>query len=89
MIADDTLLLRTRFEPSLTTLRRDLARPQFKGATIELWTFDNLARRAALADALNIIGAQAVVRSAYKPLVHAFLEEIDITGAGADAVEIG
>ncbi|MEL7466257.1 MAG: peptidase M14 [Pseudomonadota bacterium] len=77
MIADDTLLLRARFEDSLDLLRRAYARAEYRGAEIEVWTFDDRERRDALRRALEAAGARAVVRSALKPLLHAVLEEID------------
>lgn len=47
------------------------------GHTLELWLFEGVQARQALAIQLQQRGIHAQVRSAYKPLLHAFLEEID------------
>lgn len=53
------------------------------GDVIELWTFDDSKTRKAAEAALTAKGVSAKIRSAYKPLVYAFLEEIDLDGATA------
>lgn len=57
------------------------------GDVIELWTFDDSKTRKAAEAALTAKGASAKIRSAYKPLVYAFLEEIDLEGA--TAIDVG
>jgi hypothetical protein len=47
------------------------------GHSLELWLFEGVQARQALAQQLQQRGVQAQVRSAYKPLLHVFLEEID------------
>ncbi|WP_172125794.1 MULTISPECIES: peptidase M14 [unclassified Devosia] len=60
---------------------------RFADATdIEAWLFADEASRRAAEFKLAANGVRARFRSAYKPLVHAFLEEIDL--AGVTAVEI-
>jgi hypothetical protein len=75
-----TILLDERIPRTLDVLVREWARDDHKGTVLEAWLFeDESARRAAeriLADA----GIHARLRSAYKPLVHAFLEELDLAG---------
>ncbi|MEZ0170011.1 M14 family zinc carboxypeptidase [Microvirga sp. TS319] len=72
-----TVLLEQRFERSLDRLVREWGDDACRGAAIELWVFeDEEARRGAEAK-LAGAGVRARIRSAYKPLVHAFLEEID------------
>ncbi|WP_312793923.1 peptidase M14 [Tianweitania sp.] len=69
------------------TLDALLAR--FEGATdtqIEAWLFEGKAARRAAEAMLAASGVKARLRSAYKPLVQAFLEDIDLTGAGSVAV---
>lgn len=78
---DGALLVSARYPTSLADLRETFARPAYCGARIELWTFDSPARRAALREELRALGIDAHVRSTYKPLVFAFLEEIDLTDA--------
>jgi hypothetical protein len=74
-----TTLLDERIPRTLQTLLRDWARNDHRGVTLEAWLFeDETARRAAEA-LLAETGVRARLRSAYKPLVHAFLEELDTT----------
>ncbi len=56
------------------------------GGRIRVWTFDSPSVRAWAERALRLDGADVRVRSAYKPLVFAFLEEILL--ADADAIAI-
>ena len=70
------------------TSRQLLADPRldtWAGHTLELWLFEGVQARQALAIQLRQRGIQARVLSAYKPLLHAFLEEID-TGTLASVV---
>lgn len=46
-----------------------------RGFRIEAWLFDNRAARSAAEARLAAAGVTARIRSAYKPLVHYFLEE--------------
>ncbi|WP_262296606.1 M14 family zinc carboxypeptidase [Microvirga sesbaniae] len=72
-----TTLLDERIPRTLDSLVRDWTGNNDRGLTLEAWLFeDEAARRAAEAD-LAGAGIHARIRSAYKPLVHAFLEEID------------
>lgn len=75
-----TILLDERVPRTLVTLLRDWATGEHRGARLEAWLFeDEHARRTAEAQ-LAQAGVTARLRSAYKPLVHAFLEEIDTSG---------
>ena len=70
------------------TSRQLLADPRLDtwvGHTLELWLFEGVQARQALAIQMQQRGIHAQVRSAYKPLLHAFLEEID-TGTLASVV---
>ena len=51
-----------------------------RGARIEAWLFEDEAARRDAERHLAAAGVQATIRSAYKPLVHAVLEEIDTSG---------
>ncbi len=48
--------------------------------TIEGWLFEGREARRAAEQRLLAAGVRARFRSAYKPLVHHFLEEVDLTG---------
>ena len=57
------------------------------GHTLELWLFEGAQARHALAKQLQQRGIQAQVRSAYKPLLHVFLEEIDTATLASVVIE--
>ncbi|WP_225612935.1 hypothetical protein [Variovorax sp. VRV01] len=68
-----TLLLDTVIPRTLTQLvERFTAQPVTR---IEAWLFDDVAARRAGEEALAKAGVAAVLRGAYEPLVHFFLEE--------------
>lgn len=71
-----TDILSVRFERTLDRLVAS-ARP---GTRLEAWIFDDAASRRDAARRLAERGVDARLRSAYKPLLHAFLEEIDLAG---------
>ncbi|AWM86408.1 M14 family zinc carboxypeptidase [Microvirga sp. 17 mud 1-3] len=72
-----TVLLDERVPRTLDALVAEWSAEDRRGARLEAWLFeDEPARRKAEA-ALAEAGVTARLRSAYKPLVHAFLEEID------------
>ncbi|PWK68998.1 M14 family metallopeptidase [Aminobacter sp. AP02] len=52
--------------------------------TLQVWTFDDRASRVAAEKKLAQSGVNARIRSAYKPLLHYFLEEVDLS----DVIEI-
>lgn len=51
----------------------------YVGSRLDLWVFDGLERRMHAQAALRAKGIDATIRSAYKPLVHAILDEIDLS----------
>jgi hypothetical protein len=77
-----TMIFEEGFERSLDQL---VARA-VPGQAFEAWTFDDTKSRRAAEQALADKGVTARIRSAYKPLLFAFLEEIDL--AGVTAIEI-
>jgi hypothetical protein len=77
-----TSIFETYFPRTLDTLVSD-AKP---GQSFEAWTFDDTKSRRAAEQALKEKGVSASIRSAYKPLLFAFLEEIDL--AGVTAIEV-
>lgn len=75
-----TLLLDTVIPRTLTQLvERFTANPVTR---VEAWLFEDAPARRAAEKALAAAGVLAVLRSAYKPLVHFFLEEFADTGPG-------
>jgi len=75
-----TILLDTRIPRTLDALLREWARDEHRGVRLEAWLFEDEAARRGAEEILAQSGVTARLRSAYKPLVHAFLEEIDLTG---------
>ena len=72
------------------TSRQLLSDPRldsWTGHTLELWLFEGVQARQALAKQLQQRGIQAQVRSAYKPLLHVFLEEIDTATLASVVIE--
>ena len=65
-------------ELSLTTDRlvERFNQPQYQGCTIEAWLFADKKHRKAAEHKLLQHNVKATLRSAYKPLVHFFLEDI-------------
>jgi hypothetical protein len=72
-----TTLLDERIPRTLDTLLRDWTRNDHHGVMLEAWLFEDEAARRAAEAVLSEVGVRARLRSAYKPLVHAFLEEVD------------
>ena len=54
---------------------------------VEAWLFDDGPARLAAERTLRAAGVEARIRSAYKPLVHFFLEEVDL--ASVSEIDIG
>lgn len=80
-----TLLLDTVIPRTLTQLvERFTAKPVTR---VEAWLFEDVAARRAAEKTLAEAGVRAVLRSAYKPLVHFFLEEFDGAVSGDIAIQ--
>jgi len=75
-----TELLGIDIPRSLDTIVRDYAKA---GTSMEAWVFEDEAARRAAEATLAASGVQARIRSAYKPLLHFFLEEIELSGLSA------
>ena len=82
-----TTLLDTSFPRTLDGLLARFVEPEWPGMLVQAWVFEDRAARRAAETVLRGRGFQAAIRSAYKPLVHEFLEDIDL--AGVTAVTIG
>lgn len=52
-------------------------KPEMRDAKVEAWLFDDQPSRFAAETKLREAGVEARLRSAYKPLLHFFLEEVD------------
>lgn len=50
---------------------------QWRGASVEGWLFEGQSARRDAEQRLQAAGVQARLRSAYKPLIHYFVEEVD------------
>ncbi|MBT2774146.1 peptidase M14 [Halomonas sp. ISL-60] len=68
-------LLERSFPRTTRSLLEEYAKPAYQGYRLEAWVFDDEAERHATETAFNAAGINARLRSAYKPLVHFFLEE--------------
>jgi hypothetical protein len=62
---------------ALDVIVRDYAKA---GTSLEAWLFEDEGSRRAAEAVLAASGVQACIRSAYKPLLHFFLEEIELSG---------
>jgi hypothetical protein len=72
-----TTLLETSVPRKLIAWTDRFVRPEWRGAVLEGWLFEGLAARRGAEERLREAGVDARLRSAYKPLVHFFLEEVD------------
>lgn len=70
-----SILLDRRFTRTLDTLDARIGANK-----VEIWTFDDRAHRLRTEQRLAQAGVKARCRSAYKPLLHFFLEEVDRAG---------
>ena len=70
-----TLLLDERIPRTLDQVVARIERDAAPGAQVEAWLFEGAAARRAAERRLSERGITAELRSAYKPLVHFFLEE--------------
>ena len=71
-----TILLDARVPRTLATLLTTYGSGDRHGAVVEAWLFEDQPARREAEIRLARAGVRARLRSAYKPLVHAFLEEI-------------
>jgi hypothetical protein len=81
-----SLLLEQNFERTLDAWVREFSDPSYEGAQIEAWLFEDEAARRDAERRLAEAGVTAKLRSAYKPLVHYFLEEADRAGLRAASI---
>ncbi|MGO4389336.1 M14 family zinc carboxypeptidase [Microvirga sp. 2YAF29] len=73
-----TELLNEIIPRTLDKIVRDWTQESRRGARVEAWLFEDESARRDAELTLAQAGVTARLRSAYKPLVHAFLEEIEL-----------
>ncbi|NWJ27735.1 M14 family metallopeptidase [Rhizobium sp. RM] len=71
------------FEQSFDRCLDELVARAVPGQSFEAWTFDDTASRRAAESELKAKGVNARIRSAYKPLLFTFIEDIDLEGTTA------
>lgn len=82
----EIVLLETTVPRTLDAWVQRFEQPEWRGASVEGWLFEGVTARHAAARRLQAAGVQATLRSAYKPLVHFFLEEVDCSALAAVTV---
>ncbi|WP_292899099.1 peptidase M14 [Nitratireductor sp.] len=70
-----TAIFEKTFDRTLDRLLADYATEAWRGAELEAWLFEDEAARRAAEKRFEAAGVTARLHSAYKPLVHFFLEE--------------
>lgn len=83
----ETSLLDQTFERTLDSWLQQFQQQEWSGALLEGWLFEGVAARRAGERRLAAAGVEARLRSAYKPLVFYFLEEVDICTLSAVTVQ--
>lgn len=81
-MAEHILLERT-FDSAASTLLNELTGSDCKFEQVDVWLFEDQERREAIAAELASHGMTARVHSAYKPLIHFFLEDVATDGLTA------
>lgn len=81
-----TPLLELTLPRTLDSWVAQFEQSEWRGAHIQGWLFEGAAARRAAERRLAASGVQAQLRSAYKPLLHYFLEEIDCSTLAAVTV---
>jgi hypothetical protein len=75
-----TVLLDESVPRALDQLVQQLQDDAMRGACVDAWLFEGAEPRRAAEERLAAAGVRARVRSAYKPLVHFFLEDVATAG---------
>ncbi|MFD4840489.1 peptidase M14 [Achromobacter sp. NPDC058515] len=79
-------LLEKTFDRTLDAWTHAYMAPAWRGAVVEGWLFEGVEARRAAQARLAQAGVTARFRSAYKPLLHYFLEEVEREGLVSAAV---
>ncbi len=83
-----SVLLDRTLPRALDRLVQDFSASEWRGGRVEAWLFEDQPARRRAERELAAAGVAARLRSAYKPLVHAFLEEIETAGLTAVTVAL-
>ncbi|WP_417814128.1 M14 family metallopeptidase [Thalassospira alkalitolerans] len=76
-----TQIFATSFTPTIQTLIHDIAASASPGQIVDAWLFNDATTRRAAEAELAGQGITARIRSAYKPLLHFFLEDLDLANS--------
>ncbi|MBD5770576.1 M14 family metallopeptidase [Marinomonas colpomeniae] len=83
-----TCIFSTTITPTIDQLIEEFGNLEYKGQLIEAWVFDDQKNRQRAEAAFLKLGIIAKLRSAYKPLLHFFLEDIDLLSNDINRVEV-
>lgn len=81
-----TLIYNGSVDRTLDQLLATYGKESARGTRLEAWSFDDAASRRATEAKLREFGVEAKLRSAYKPLLHFFLEEADLVEVESVAI---
>lgn len=81
-------LLSTSFIPTTEQLIEQFSHPEYQGREVEAWIFADQEQRQQVETRLLEVGVKAKIRSAYKPLLHFFLEELPLDLGTLSSVEV-
>ncbi|MHC1550529.1 M14 family metallopeptidase [Phyllobacterium sp. K27] len=73
-----TLIYNGSVDRTVDQLLATYGKETARGMRLEAWSFDDAPNRRATEAKLREFGVDAKLRSAYKPLLHFFLEEVDL-----------
>ena len=79
----NNIILQQQFERTLEQLVQRYGSEAYRGYRLQAWLFEDEISRRAAEKSLAEFGVEARIRSAYKPLVHAFQEEITLEGVAS------
>lgn len=83
-----THIFSTTITPTTHQLVEQFGKPEYQGQLIEAWVFADKEHRQQAEAALLDFGVKAKLRSAYKPLLHFFLEDIDVLSSQITQIEV-
>ena len=83
-----THIFSTTITPTTLQLVEQFGKPEYQGQLIEAWVFADKTHRLQAEEALLDLGVKAKLRSAYKPLLHFFLEDIDVLSSQITRIEV-
>ena len=81
-------ILSTSFTPTTEQLIEQFSHPECQGQEVEAWVFADQEHRKQVETRLLKNGVKAKIRSAYKPLLHFFLEDLPVDLSNISSVEV-